>query len=73
MLQVLQVLMIIIKLINLTDITWGQVFIPFYLLVGIVTIDEVTKSASRKKRRKYNHERRIRNEQQQRNYKPRTK
>ena len=73
MLQILQVLMIIIKLMNLTDITWGQVFIPFYVLLGTIAIDEFTKSASRKRKRKNNHERRIHNGQQQRTYKPRTK
>lgn len=38
--EILQIILITLKLLNKIDLSWGMVFIPTYIAVGVVVIAE---------------------------------
>lgn len=38
--EILQIILITLKLLNKIDLSWGMVFIPLYIEIGLLTIKE---------------------------------
>lgn len=38
--KIMQIIMITLKLLNKIDLSWGKVFIPFYIYIGLLIVKE---------------------------------
>jgi hypothetical protein len=38
--NIMQIIMVTLKLLNKIDLSWGMVFIPLYIEIGLLTIKE---------------------------------
>lgn len=41
--EIMQVIMITLKLLNKIDLSWGMVFLPIYIEIGLLTVKETIK------------------------------